>query len=56
MAQSNMGKQVFYRILLVIALTIILGVGAGMLQDVGQLSKIFVMLAIPFIGFCLSEG
>lgn len=51
MAQSDMGKQVVYRILLVIALTIILGVGAGVLQDFAQLGKIFVMLAIPFVGF-----
>ncbi|GAK60944.1 sodium:dicarboxylate symporter [Candidatus Vecturithrix granuli] len=56
MAQSDMGKQIIYRILLVIALTIILGVGAGVLQDVGQLGKIFVMLAIPFIGFLFIRG
>ena len=56
MAQSDMGKQVFYRILLVIALTIILGVGAGVLQDFAQLGKIFVMLAIPFVGFLFIRG
>ena len=56
MAHVDMGKPIVYRILLVIALTIVLGGGAGVFQDFAQLSKIFVMLAIPFIGFFYIRG
>ena len=51
MAQENVGKQILYRVILVVALTLILGQTVGVLGDVGQLGRIFIMLIIPFVGF-----
>ena len=53
MQQANIGKQVMYRIILVVAITLIIGSSAGVLkeQNFARLGGIFVMLVIPFVGF-----
>lgn len=55
MAQSDVGKQIVYRLILVVALTLVIAAGVGAFAqgeiDVTQLGKIFVMLVIPFVGF-----
>ncbi len=53
MTQTDVGKQIVYRIILVIALTVVIAMSIGALQsqDVAAMVKVFIMLLIPFVGF-----
>ena len=53
MANGNVGKSIFYRIITALAVTLIIGQSKGWLtgEGMGKVFGIFIMLLIPFIGF-----